>query len=183
MLMPLNPNSTAIFFSPRAHRCSNNTMWHNPATAIVWQALLSTARIIHSSRMCDSTAKKPRHPKDTHRPLQCVQRWPVWKLRKTSWRFIHASFLLFLCFLAVDCWDGPDGEPMVQHGYTLTSKIPFKLVIETINKYAFVNNQWVQAPCCVRVCARLCDSAWHFMESRCFHYPIGIVVGGNGLEN
>uniref|UniRef100_A0A674N4S7 Phosphoinositide phospholipase C n=1 Tax=Takifugu rubripes TaxID=31033 RepID=A0A674N4S7_TAKRU len=42
----------------------------------------------------------------------------------------------------VDCWDGPDGEPMVQHGYTLTSKIPFKFVIETINKYAFVNNQY-----------------------------------------
>ncbi|XP_023287297.1 1-phosphatidylinositol 4,5-bisphosphate phosphodiesterase eta-1-like isoform X2 [Seriola lalandi dorsalis] len=42
----------------------------------------------------------------------------------------------------VDCWDGPDGEPMVQHGYTLTSKIPFKSVIETINKYAFINNQF-----------------------------------------
>ncbi|KAE8295189.1 1-phosphatidylinositol 4,5-bisphosphate phosphodiesterase eta-1 [Larimichthys crocea] len=42
----------------------------------------------------------------------------------------------------VDCWDGPDGEPVVQHGYTLTSKIPFKLVIETINKYAFINNQY-----------------------------------------
>ncbi|XP_026884869.2 1-phosphatidylinositol 4,5-bisphosphate phosphodiesterase eta-1 isoform X2 [Electrophorus electricus] len=42
----------------------------------------------------------------------------------------------------VDCWDGPDGEPMVQHGYTLTSKINFKSVIETINKYAFVNNEY-----------------------------------------
>ncbi|XP_041850017.1 1-phosphatidylinositol 4,5-bisphosphate phosphodiesterase eta-1 isoform X2 [Melanotaenia boesemani] len=42
----------------------------------------------------------------------------------------------------VDCWDGPDGEPMVQHGYTLTSKITFKSVLETINKYAFVNNQY-----------------------------------------
>ncbi|XP_059187516.1 1-phosphatidylinositol 4,5-bisphosphate phosphodiesterase eta-1 isoform X2 [Centropristis striata] len=42
----------------------------------------------------------------------------------------------------VDCWDGHDGEPMVQHGYTLTSKIPFKSVIETINKYAFINNQF-----------------------------------------
>uniref|UniRef100_A0A3Q3QR63 Phosphoinositide phospholipase C n=1 Tax=Monopterus albus TaxID=43700 RepID=A0A3Q3QR63_MONAL len=42
----------------------------------------------------------------------------------------------------VDCWDGPDGEPMVQHGYTLTSKIPFKSVIEAINKYAFVNNPY-----------------------------------------
>ncbi|XP_046720714.1 1-phosphatidylinositol 4,5-bisphosphate phosphodiesterase eta-1 isoform X3 [Silurus meridionalis] len=42
----------------------------------------------------------------------------------------------------VDCWDGPDGEPMVQHGYTLTSKIPFKSVIETIDKYAFINNEY-----------------------------------------
>uniref|UniRef100_A0A667XAQ8 Phosphoinositide phospholipase C n=1 Tax=Myripristis murdjan TaxID=586833 RepID=A0A667XAQ8_9TELE len=42
----------------------------------------------------------------------------------------------------VDCWDGPDGEPVVQHGYTLTSKITFKAVIETINKYAFINNQY-----------------------------------------
>ncbi|XP_058243870.1 1-phosphatidylinositol 4,5-bisphosphate phosphodiesterase eta-1 isoform X1 [Hemibagrus wyckioides] len=42
----------------------------------------------------------------------------------------------------VDCWDGPDGEPMVQHGYTLTSKITFKSVIETINKYAFINNEY-----------------------------------------
>ncbi|XP_066541402.1 1-phosphatidylinositol 4,5-bisphosphate phosphodiesterase eta-1 [Hoplias malabaricus] len=42
----------------------------------------------------------------------------------------------------VDCWDGPDGEPMVQHGYTLTSKITFKSVVETINKYAFANNEF-----------------------------------------
>uniref|UniRef100_A0A4W4E3A7 Phosphoinositide phospholipase C n=1 Tax=Electrophorus electricus TaxID=8005 RepID=A0A4W4E3A7_ELEEL len=42
----------------------------------------------------------------------------------------------------VDCWDGPDGEPIVHHGYTLTSKILFKDVIETINKYAFVKNPY-----------------------------------------
>nr|XP_048272572.1 1-phosphatidylinositol 4,5-bisphosphate phosphodiesterase eta-2 isoform X1 [Myodes glareolus] len=42
----------------------------------------------------------------------------------------------------VDCWDGPDGEPIVHHGYTLTSKIFFKDVIETINKYAFIKNEY-----------------------------------------
>ncbi|XP_042618822.1 1-phosphatidylinositol 4,5-bisphosphate phosphodiesterase eta-2-like isoform X2 [Cyprinus carpio] len=42
----------------------------------------------------------------------------------------------------VDCWDGQDGEPIVHHGYTLTSKILFKDVIETINKYAFIKNQF-----------------------------------------
>uniref|UniRef100_A0A3Q1BWM0 Phosphoinositide phospholipase C n=1 Tax=Amphiprion ocellaris TaxID=80972 RepID=A0A3Q1BWM0_AMPOC len=42
----------------------------------------------------------------------------------------------------VDCWDGQDGEPIVHHGYTLTSKILFKDVIETINKYAFGKNDF-----------------------------------------
>ncbi|XP_077386423.1 1-phosphatidylinositol 4,5-bisphosphate phosphodiesterase eta-2 [Festucalex cinctus] len=42
----------------------------------------------------------------------------------------------------VDCWDGPDGEPIIHHGYTLTSKILFKDVIETINKYAFIKSQY-----------------------------------------
>lgn len=42
----------------------------------------------------------------------------------------------------VDCWDGPDGEPTVHHGYTLTSKILFKDVIETIDKYAFTKSQY-----------------------------------------
>ncbi|NXH73684.1 PLCH2 phosphodiesterase, partial [Hydrobates tethys] len=44
--------------------------------------------------------------------------------------------------IEVDCWDGPDGEPIVHHGYTLTSKILFKDVIETINKYAFIKNEY-----------------------------------------
>ncbi|XP_047211956.1 1-phosphatidylinositol 4,5-bisphosphate phosphodiesterase delta-3-A-like [Girardinichthys multiradiatus] len=37
----------------------------------------------------------------------------------------------------LDCWDGDKGEPTIYHGHTLTSKIPFKEVIETINQYAF----------------------------------------------
>lgn len=39
--------------------------------------------------------------------------------------------------LELDCWDGPDGEPIIYHGYTLTSKIKFKDVVECIGKYAF----------------------------------------------
>ncbi|XP_062988134.1 1-phosphatidylinositol 4,5-bisphosphate phosphodiesterase eta-1 [Elgaria multicarinata webbii] len=44
--------------------------------------------------------------------------------------------------LEVDCWDGPDGEPVVHHGYTLTSKILFKDVVEAINKNAFTKNEF-----------------------------------------
>uniref|UniRef100_A0A8B9KA27 Phosphoinositide phospholipase C n=1 Tax=Astyanax mexicanus TaxID=7994 RepID=A0A8B9KA27_ASTMX len=56
----------------------------------------------------------------------------------------------------VDCWDGQDGEPIVHHGYTLTSKILFKDVIETINKYAFVKNHVLRCVCvlCCVVCVQ-----------------------------
>ncbi|XP_034046119.1 1-phosphatidylinositol 4,5-bisphosphate phosphodiesterase delta-3-A isoform X2 [Thalassophryne amazonica] len=37
----------------------------------------------------------------------------------------------------LDCWDGDKGEPVIYHGHTLTSKVPFKEVIETISQYAF----------------------------------------------
>lgn len=37
----------------------------------------------------------------------------------------------------LDCWDGDKGEPVIYHGHTLTSKVPFVEVIETINQYAF----------------------------------------------
>uniref|UniRef100_A0A7N8YB36 Phosphoinositide phospholipase C n=1 Tax=Mastacembelus armatus TaxID=205130 RepID=A0A7N8YB36_9TELE len=37
----------------------------------------------------------------------------------------------------LDCWDGPDNEPVIYHGYTLTSKILFKDTIKAIKEYAF----------------------------------------------
>eukprot|EP00096_Caligus_rogercresseyi_P012558 TRINITY_DN5303_c0_g1_i1.p1 TRINITY_DN5303_c0_g1~~TRINITY_DN5303_c0_g1_i1.p1 ORF type:complete len:822 (-),score=236.70 TRINITY_DN5303_c0_g1_i1:21-2336(-) len=38
----------------------------------------------------------------------------------------------------LDCWDGDDGEPIIYHGWTLTSKILFKDVIsDAIAPYAF----------------------------------------------
>lgn len=39
--------------------------------------------------------------------------------------------------MELDTWDGEDGEPVIYHGYTLTSKIKFKAVIDTIAKHAF----------------------------------------------
>lgn len=42
----------------------------------------------------------------------------------------------------VDCWDGPDNQPTVTHGKTLTTQIQFREVIAAINKYAFVKSQY-----------------------------------------
>eukprot|EP00474_Spongospora_subterranea_P002539 CRZ02997.1 hypothetical protein [Spongospora subterranea] len=37
----------------------------------------------------------------------------------------------------IDCWDGPNGEPVVYHGFTLTSKVLFHEVVQTIQQHAF----------------------------------------------
>ncbi|EMP35169.1 1-phosphatidylinositol-4,5-bisphosphate phosphodiesterase delta-4 [Chelonia mydas] len=44
--------------------------------------------------------------------------------------------------LEVDCWDGPSGEPVVYHGHTFTSKIPFKDVVTTLGQYAFQTSDY-----------------------------------------
>ncbi|KAL8952765.1 MAG: hypothetical protein Q9222_001350 [Ikaeria aurantiellina] len=40
----------------------------------------------------------------------------------------------------IDCWDGPDGRPVVLHGRTMTSSVLFADCITVISKYAFVSS-------------------------------------------
>ena len=40
----------------------------------------------------------------------------------------------------LDCWDGDDGQPIIYHGHTLTTKISFREVVQTISTYAFVTS-------------------------------------------
>ncbi|KAG7227364.1 hypothetical protein INR49_000369 [Caranx melampygus] len=42
----------------------------------------------------------------------------------------------------LDCWDGSDDEPVIYHGYTLTSKILFKDAIKAIKEYAFKTSNY-----------------------------------------
>ncbi|XP_021709977.1 1-phosphatidylinositol 4,5-bisphosphate phosphodiesterase epsilon-1 [Aedes aegypti] len=42
----------------------------------------------------------------------------------------------------LDCWDGDDGTPVIYHGHTFTTKIPFRAVVEAINKSAFVQSAY-----------------------------------------
>ncbi|XP_035491716.1 1-phosphatidylinositol 4,5-bisphosphate phosphodiesterase delta-1b isoform X3 [Scophthalmus maximus] len=42
----------------------------------------------------------------------------------------------------LDCWDGSDDEPVIYHGYTLTSKILFKDAIKAVKEYAFKTSDY-----------------------------------------
>lgn len=42
----------------------------------------------------------------------------------------------------LDCWDGDDGEPIIYHGFTLTSKILFSKVVEACRDYAFEKSEY-----------------------------------------
>uniref|UniRef100_A0A3Q3IBH5 1-phosphatidylinositol 4,5-bisphosphate phosphodiesterase gamma n=1 Tax=Monopterus albus TaxID=43700 RepID=A0A3Q3IBH5_MONAL len=44
--------------------------------------------------------------------------------------------------IELDCWDGPDGMPVIYHGHTLTTKIKFCDVLMTIKEHAFVTSDY-----------------------------------------
>lgn len=59
--------------------------------------------------------------------------------------FICLFMFIYLFYLftqlAVDCWDGPDGQPIITHGHTLVSRIKFVEVVRAIKDNAFVASE------------------------------------------
>ena len=44
--------------------------------------------------------------------------------------------------IEIDIWDGDDGEPVVTHGWTLTSSVLLEDVLAGLNSFTFLKNDW-----------------------------------------
>lgn len=44
--------------------------------------------------------------------------------------------------IEIDCWDGPEGMPIIYHGHTATTRIKFCDVLRTIRDHAFVTSTY-----------------------------------------
>ncbi|XP_049586611.1 inactive phospholipase C-like protein 2 [Syngnathus scovelli] len=53
----------------------------------------------------------------------------------------------------LDVWDGPDNEPVIYTGHTMTSQIVFRSVIDVVNKYAFVASEFPLILCLENHCS------------------------------
>lgn len=66
--------------------------------------------------------------------------------------YIHALKMGCRC-VEVDVWDGPDGEPVVCTGHTLSPPLAFSSVLEAIEKCAFVASDYPLILCIENHCS------------------------------
>ncbi|XP_075995080.1 1-phosphatidylinositol 4,5-bisphosphate phosphodiesterase zeta-1-like [Genypterus blacodes] len=94
--------------------------------------------------------------------------------------------------LEIDCWDGPNADPIVYHGYTLTKRLLFKDVVTTVEQHAFDVSPFplilsLENHCCLEqqeVMAQYLDSILgdKLLKTPCDHLTSGELPSPNDLK-
>ncbi|KAI1316363.1 Phospholipase C [Mortierella claussenii] len=87
----------------------------------------------------DNSVVSPKHAQVHQDMTQSLSSYYISSSHNT---YLLGHQLTGISSIEVDCWDGADGQPVIYHGRTLTSKILFRDVIEAISTYAFVNSPY-----------------------------------------
>ena len=76
----------------------------------------------------------------------------------------------------LDCWDGKDGNPVIYHGFTLTTKIKFQDVVEEIAKSAFITSEYpvvlsLETHCSITQQKRMAEIMTNYFGDRIWRRP------------
>jgi len=91
--------------------------------------------------------------------------------------YINALKLGCRC-VELDCWDGDDGEPIIYHGHTLTSKILFKDVVTACKNYAFQKSEYpvifsIENHCSIEQQDKMAEHLQNILGDLLFVHKIG----------
>ena len=68
---------------------------------------------------------------------------PKTTLSVVTFPLYNITFLFSFSSSSSDCWDGPGSEPIIYHGWTLTSKLDFKeVLVDAVKPYAFFASEF-----------------------------------------
>lgn len=81
----------------------------------------------------------------------------------------------------LDCWDGNDGEPIIYHGHTLTTKIPFAAVVKACRDYAFQKSPYpvilsLEMHCSTKQKKRVGEILREYLGESIYRHPAGAPV-------
>ncbi|KAH0617111.1 hypothetical protein JD844_028783 [Phrynosoma platyrhinos] len=119
-------------------RAIYRTILHRPELNELFTSYAPNKKVLTTANVADFLRKEQFElDADERRAVSLINRYEPIEEANPPFSPFKSSLKRGCRCVEIDCWDGPDGEPVVYHGHTLTSKITFQNVIDVVHKHAF----------------------------------------------